>query len=174
MLTRLSAWTVPCVVLLILGVAAVRRVPVFAAFTDGARDGARAALRIFPSLVGLITAVTMLRASGLLDLLAEALAPATSRLGLPSELVPLVLLRPVSGSGSIAMLQSLFAQCGPDSRAGRIAAVMAGATETTFYTMTVYYGAVSVRRTRQTLPAAVVADVMCVLMAMLTVRWFFP
>ena len=72
------------------------------------------------------------------------------------------------------MLQSLFAQCGPDSRAGRIAAVMAGATETTFYTMTVYYGAVSVRRTRQTLPAAVVADVMCVLMAMLTVRWFFP
>ena len=172
MLTRLSDWTVPAAVLLILGTAAVRRVPMFAAFTEGARDGACAALHIFPSLVGLITAVTMLRASGLLDLLTDVLAPLTTRLGLPPELVPLVLLRPVSGSGSIALLQSLFAQCGPDSRAGRIASVLAGATETTFYTVTVYYGAVSVRRTRQTLPAAMTADAMCVLMAILTVRFF--
>lgn len=172
-MTRISTWTVPVVVLLILGVALVRRVPVFSVFTDGARNGARAALHIFPSLVGLITAVTMLRASGLLEQMADVLAPITARLGMPSELVPLVLLRPVSGSGSIAMLQSLFAQCGPDSRAGRIAAVMAGATETTFYTITVYYGAVSVRHTRQTLPAALAADGMCVLMALLTVRWFF-
>lgn len=173
MLTQITAWTVPVVVLLILAIALIRRVSVFQAFTDGAREGAQSAVRIFPSLVGLITAVSMLRASGLLDALATVLQPITARLGLPSELVPLVLLRPISGSGSIALLQELFSRCGPDSLAGRIAAVMAGATETTFYTMTVYYGAVSVRRTRHTLPAAAAADVACVLFALLAVRWYF-
>lgn len=173
MLHALSTWTVPAAVGLILAAALLRRVPVFSEFMDGAREGAASCMGIFPSLVGLMTAVAMLRASGALELLGAALAPVTDRIGLPPALVPLVLLRPVSGSGSIALLQELLHAVGPDSFAGRVASVLAGATETTFYTITVYFAAVQVKKTRHTLPAALLADSACVLLALLTVRWFF-
>ena len=174
MIHLLNVWAVPVVVAGILLTALVRRIPVFDAFMEGARTGARSCMGIFPSLLGLITAVSMLRASGALELLAQAVTPLTAKMGLPAELVPLVLLRPVSGGGSIALLQELLGQVGPDSFAGRAASVMAGATETTFYTITVYFGAVNIRKTRHTLPAALLADVACVLLSLLTVRWFFP
>ena len=173
MLQSVGAWAAPVMVSVILLAALVRRVPAFSEFTAGAQSGAQSCVGIFPSLIGLITAVAMLRASGLPELLAQAVAPLTARLGLPAELMPLVLLRPVSGSGSIALLRELLQTQGPDGFAGRVAAVMAGATETTFYTLTVYYGAAGVRKTRHTLPAAAAADVTCVLVALLTVRWMF-
>lgn len=170
MISLIGVWVVPAAVGLLLMVALLRRVPLFAEFTCGVKEGAAACLRIFPTLIGLVTAITMLRASGALDLLAQLLQPITSKIGLPSELVPLVLLRPVSGGGSIALLQELLQQCGADSFAGRVAAVMAGSTETTFYTIAVYYGAVGVKKMRYTLPAALTADCACVLCSLLTVR----
>lgn len=173
MLHVISVWAVPAAVCVILIAALMRRVPVFTEFMEGAKEGVASCMRIFPSLLGLITAVTMLRVSGALDLLAHALTPVTAALGLPAELVPLVLLRPISGGGAIALLQELLHAVGPDSFAGRVASVMAGATETTFYTITVYFGAVGVRKMRHTLPAALTADVMCILLSLLTVRWFF-
>ena len=174
MLHVLNVWTVPAVVTAILLTALCRRTAVFDAFLEGARAGVRSCMGIFPSLLGLITAVSMLRASGALELLAQVLTPLTAKIGLPAELVPLVLLRPVSGGSSIALLQELLGQVGPDSFAGRVASVMAGATETTFYTITVYFGAVHIRNTRHTLPAALLADLACVLLSLLTVRCFFP
>ena len=122
----------------------LRRVPVFSAFTSGA-----------------------------LDLFASFLEPAVKWLGLPPEVVPLALLRPVSGSGSLALLSNLFEQFDPDSQIGRIASVMMGSTETTFYAVTVYYGAVSIKKTRHTIPAAVTADLVSVLASIFAVRLFF-
>ena len=127
----------------------VRRVPVFDEFVAGAGDGLRACVRVLPALTALMTAVAMLRASGLTDLLVDLTAPAAAAIGFPAEVMPLALLRPLSGSGSLAMLENLYAAAGADSFAGRVASVLQSSTETTLYTLTVYYGAVGIRRARR-------------------------
>ena len=170
MISVISSFAVPIVITVILITALIRRVPLFTTFTEGVKEGISSCMGVFPTLVGFITAITMLRTSGALDAAADLLRPFTAKIGLPSELVPLMLLRPISGGGSVALLQELLQQYGPDSFSGRVAAVMAAATETTFYTVAVYYGAVGIKKLRYTLPAALTADVMCVLAALLTVR----
>ena len=137
---------------------ALRGVDVFAAFADGVRDGLRVLLGIFPSLAALLTAVYMLRASGALDALTGLLSPVLGVLGIPAETAPLMLIRPFSGSGALAVAGELIAAEGPDSPAGRTAAVMPGSTETTFYVIAVYFGAAGVKKTRWAIPAALCAD----------------
>lgn len=138
---------------------AVQGVDVFAAFRTGAARGLTAAGEILPSLIALVTAVAMLRASGALELLCTAFAPAAEQLGLPGELLPMALLRPVSGSGALALFEDILTRFGPDSFIGRTASVLMGSTETTFYTIALYFGATKVRNTRHCLPAALLADV---------------
>ena len=138
--------------------AASRRVDVYSALVKGAGSGLDTLLRIVPALVGLMTAVYMLRASGALELLARALSPVLDQLGLPSELLPLMLVRPVSGSAALGVGAEIISTYGPDSQLGRTAAVMLGSTETTFYTIAVYFGAVGITRTRYAVPAALCAD----------------
>ena len=150
-----------------------RRVDVYGALVQGAGSGLETLVRIIPSLVGLMTAVYMLRASGALDLAAQALSPVMERLGLPAELLPLMLVRPVSGSAALGVGAELISAYGPDSYLGRTAAVMLGSTETTFYTVAVYFGAVGVSRTRYAVPAALCADLMGFLAAAWAVRLFF-
>ena len=150
-----------------------RGVDVFSALTTGAGEGLSVILRILPPLVALLTAVYMLRASGALTLLTQALTPALTRIGIPPETVSLLLIRPVSGSGALAVGSEIMQTYGPDSTIGRTAAVMLGSTETTFYTIAVYYGAAGIRRTRHTIPAALAADVTGFLAAAWTVRWLF-
>lgn len=135
-----------------------QRVDVFDALTAGAGEGLQILLRILPSLVGLLTAVYMLRASGALEACAQLLAPLLHILGIPPETVGLMLVRPVSGSAALGVGAELITAYGPDSAIGRTAAVMLGSTETTFYTIAVYYGAAKVHRTRYTIPAALCAD----------------
>ena len=130
-------------------------------------------LRIFPALVGLMTAVAMLRASGALELAAEVLAPLLDRVGLPAQLLPLVLVRPISGSAALGVGAELIQTYGPDSQLGRTAAVMLGSTETTFYTIAVYFGAVGITRTRYAVPAALCADLTGFLAAAWAVRICF-
>jgi spore maturation protein B len=130
-------------------------------------------LRIVPALVALMTGVSMLRASGALDCLTALLAPLMHLCGIPPEVTPLLFLRPLSGSGGLAVGAELMAQYGPDSTIGRIAAVVLGSTETTFYTVAVYFGAAGITRTRYTIPAAVTADLASFLAAALAVRLFF-
>lgn len=137
---------------------ALRGVDVFAAMTEGIADGLRVLLRIFPAVAALLTAVYALRASGALDALTGLLAPAFRLLGIPVETAPLVLLRPISGSGALAVAGDVMARYGPDSLAGRTAAVMLGSTETTFYVIAVYFGAAGVKKTRWAIPAALCAD----------------
>lgn len=151
-----------------------KRVDVYAALSDGALDGLRILLRIAPPLIGLMTAVTMFRASGAPELLAQALAPLLNLLGIPPETIALLLLRPVSGSGALGIGSELIQTYGPDSLVGRTAAVMLGSTETTFYTIAVYFGAAGIRKTRYTIPAALCADLTGFVAASWMVRLLFP
>ena len=151
----------------------LRGTDVFSALTDGARRGMELTGRILPSLVALLPAVYMLRASGALEALEKLSAPLLVRLGIPAETVPLLLLRPLSGSAALAAGAELMARCGPDSPVGRTAAVMLGSTETTFYVLTVYFGAAGVRRTRHALPAALCADAAGFLAAAWCARLFW-
>ncbi len=135
-----------------------RGVDVFAALTEGAAKGLRVVAGIAPVLICLLPAVAALRASGVLDAFTAFFRPALALLGIPSETVPLMLLRPFSGSGALAVAGDIFAECGADSPAGRTAAVMLGSTETTFYVLSVYFGAAGIRKTRHAVPAALCAD----------------
>lgn len=139
----------------------------------GAQDGLRLLFSVIPSLVILMSAVSMLRASGLIDRLSVFLAPACRLLGIPPEVVPLMLIRPISGSAALAVGAELMRTHGVDSLVGRTAAVMLGSTETTFYTVSVYFGAAGIRKTRHTIPAALIADLSGFLAAALCARFLF-
>lgn len=162
----------PCVIALVGIYGLVKKVPVFEAFVRGAKDGFRTIYNIAPTLIGLITAVTMLRECGVLDSLCKLFSLVTDVIGFPSELLPMALLRPVSGGGSTALLVGIYEDYGPDSFVGRCASVLAGSSETTFYAITVYYSAVSIKKTRHTLFASLMADLTAAVFSVLTVRLF--
>ena len=146
---------------LLLGVSVLalgRRVDVYGALLEGGRQGLELVKTILPALVLLLTAVELLRASGAMEALTRLLAPAAELAGIPPELLPLALIRPLSGSAALAVGADLMAAWGPDSVVGRSAAVMLGSTETTFYTISVYFAAAGVKRSRWAVPAALIAD----------------
>ncbi len=155
-----SPWVIPGLMFVLLGFGAVRGVRVYEAFVDGARDGFQVALRIIPYLVAILVAVAMLRASGALDSIVGWLSPMTSAVGLPADALPMALMRPLSGSGAFGILASTIQDpaIGPDSYTGYLVSTFQGSTETTFYVLAVYYGAIQVRRIRHTLAAALTAD----------------
>lgn len=170
---KFGALVVPATVFLIIVFGFVKRVPVFETFVSGAREGAMSCFEILPSLVGLMLAVSMLSASGALDLVSSFLRPFALMLGLPSEVMPLAMMRPISGSGSNALLIQLFDQHGADSFIGRVASVMNGSTETTFYAIAVYFGAVGIKKTRHTIPAALSADLAGYIASVWAIRLLF-
>ncbi len=150
-----------------------RKVDVYQAVISGAEEGLGVLIRVVPALVGLLTAVYMLRASGALELAAGALAPLLNAIGIPPETVALMLVRPVSGSAALGVGAELISTYGPDSQVGRTAAVMLGSTETTFYTIAVYFGAAGIVKTRYAVPAALCADLAGFLSAAWAVRLIF-
>ena len=166
----ISVYIVPLLLFVCAAYALRRKVDVYSALTAGAKNGLEVVLRILPSMTALLCAVYMLRASGAPELLARLLAPATDRLGLPGETAALMLIRPFSGSGALAVGSELMQQYGPDSYIGRVSAVMLGSTETTFYTIAVYFGAAGIRKTRYTIPAALAADLAGFVFAAMSVR----
>ena len=172
MLTSLESYVIPAVLAAIILTGLIRRVDLFSAFLEGAKEGAYTAFAILPTLIGILTAIGMLKASGVLTLLVGWLEPVCRLIGFPAELTPLALIRPISGSGSLAVLGQVLADYGPDSFIGRVASVLQGSTETTFYTMAVYYSAVQVTKTRYTLPCALAADFAGMLFSAATVRLF--
>ena len=152
--------------------ALAKRQDVYGALLEGGLDGLKLLVTIVPALVVLLTAVHMLRASGAIELLTKWLSPVAAAVGIPAETLPLVLLRPISGSAALAVGADLMSVHGPDSLIGRMAAVMLGSTETTFYTISVYFGAAGVKKTRYTIPAALIADVTGFLAASFCARYF--
>ncbi|MFH1156318.1 MAG: nucleoside recognition domain-containing protein [Pseudomonadota bacterium] len=169
-----SPWILPCLMVGFLIFGLVRRVRVYEVFVEGAKDGFQVALRIIPYLVAILVAVAMLRASGALDLIVGVLGRFTGRLGLPAEALPMALMRPLSGSGAYGILASVLNDpaIGPDSYTGYLVSTLQGSTETTFYVMAVYFGAVQVRRVRHALAAALTADVAGVIFAVMACSFF--
>ena len=168
-----SALTVP---VLIAGTAVcglLRKVDVLSVFVRGAKKGVGILLRILPSLVALLTAVYLLRVSGLTDALTGLFSPVLALLGIPKETAPLMLIRPISGSGALAAAADMISRFGPDSLIGLTAAVMLGSTETTFYTISVYFGSLGIKNTRYAIPAALCADLVGFVAAAFFTRMFF-
>ena len=163
-------YVIPVILLLSSALALRRRENSYELMLQGATEGLRLLLTLIPALVLLLTAVSMLRASGAMELFSRFLAPVFSVFGIPAECAMLVLIRPISGSAALAVGAELMGQYGVDSLIGRTAAVMLGSTETTFYALSVYFGAAGIQKTRFALPAALLADLTGFVMASLTAR----
>ncbi|MCX7708867.1 MAG: spore maturation protein [Clostridia bacterium] len=159
----ISAYAIPAIFLIILSCGMYKEIKVFDAFVEGAKEGITTIVKIIPSLVGLLVAVGIFRASGALDLLIYAVKPLGDVLTIPSEALPLAFLRPISGSASLALVSDIIKAHGPDSFIGRLVSTMMGSTETIFYTLAVYFGAVGIKNIRYTLAAALIADGVSVL-----------
>ena len=169
----MTDYLVPVLLLLSSALALGRKEDSYGLLLEGAAEGLKLLKTIVPALIVLLSAVSMLRSYGAMALLENLLAPLFLRLGIPKECALLVLIRPISGSAALAVGADLMRQYGVDSPVGRTAAVMLGSTETTFYTISVYFGAAGIRKTRYTLPAALFADFVGFFMASMSVRWFY-
>jgi len=165
----ISAYAVPLMIFVFVLSGIIRKVKVFDAFTEGAKDGLECTIKIMPSLIGLMVGISMFRASGAMEIISQIFAPVLNFLRIPKEIFPLAILRPVSGSGSIAIVTDILNKNGPDSLVGRIASVMMGSTETTFYTLAVYFGCIGIKKTRHTLKSALTADFTGIIFSVFTV-----
>lgn len=171
-MSNIGEYIVPTVIVFVVVFGACRKVDLFDRFTKGAKEGIESLVSIAPSLIGLVVAVSMLEASGFFDIISEYLAPVCSFVGIPPEVVPLGLMRPITGSGSFAILNNILEKYGADSVIGKTASIMAGSTETTFYAIAVYYGSCGVKKTRHTIPAALTADILGMIFAAWTIKLF--
>ena len=168
----MADYIVPLLILAVSLVALYKKESTYDLLLEGGTEGLKLVVRILPALIFLLTAVQMLKASGAVEILSRLLTPLFSFLGIPPETAILVLIRPISGSAALAIGADLMAQYGVDSTIGRTVAVMLGSTETTFYTISVYFSAAGIKKTRYALPAALFADLVGFTMASWSVRWF--
>jgi spore maturation protein B len=172
-LDTISLWAIPAMLALIPLWGAIRKVKVYDTFIEGAEDGLQVAVQIIPFLVGMMVALSIFRASGAMDLVARVIDPITSRLGFPTQILPLMIIRPLSGAGALAVTADLLKTQHPDSYIGRLASIMQGSTDTTFYLLTVYFGSVGIRKTRYAAGVGLLADVAGFLAALYACNWFF-
>jgi len=172
-LNSISLWAIPVLLVGIPLVGMIRKVKVYDTFIEGAKEGFQVAVRIIPFLVGILVAIGMFRASGAMDMLTNGLRPLLARTQFPPEIFPLVILRTLSGSGSLALATDIIKQFGPDSFIARTAATIYGGSETTFYVLAVYFGAVGVKRTRHAIPAALTGDLVAAIVAVAICSWLF-
>lgn len=166
----ISIFAVPVMIVGIVVFGLIKRVKVYDCFLEGAKDGLECTFNIAPPLIGLVVAISMFRASGAVDIIAKLLSPVLKIFSMPVSVFPLAILRPVSGSGSLAIVSDIFKTFGPDSLDGKIASVMMGSTETTFYTLAVYFGAVNIKKTRHTLKSALIGDGVGMIMSVIMVH----
>jgi spore maturation protein B len=169
----LSVFVVPLILVGFPLVGLYKRVPVYESFVEGAKEGFQVAVRIIPYLVAILFAIAMFRASGAMDFLARALAPVLGLIGFPPEVLPMAIIRPLTGSGSAGIVVDMIKQYGEDSILVKMAAVMFGSTETTFYVIAVYFGAVNIRKTRHAVPVGLIADGSAMIIAVWVVRLLF-
>lgn len=166
----LSQSIIGIIVVIIIGYGMIKGRKVYEWFIEGAKDGLKVCYNIFPYLLAMIVAVQIFKQANLLDIINNILAPVVGMVGLPRELIPLVIIKPLSGSGAIGIFTDILQNYGADSELGLIASVIMGTTETIFYTVTVYFGAVKVKKTRHTIWAAIMADMVAIIMAILMVK----
>lgn len=155
----ISRWAIPFLLFTIPVYGLIKKVPVYETFVEGAEEGFTTAVKIIPFLVGMMVAISVFRASGAMEYLSSILDPLTSKLGAPSEILPLAIMRPLSGSGVLGMATELMRVYGPDSFIGRLASVMQGTTDTTFFVLTVYFGSVGIKKYRYSIITGLSADI---------------
>jgi len=158
-LTLISKWAIPFLLLAVPLYGMLKKVPVYESFVEGAEQGFYTAVKIIPFLVGMMVAISVFRASGAMDYLSRAVAPLTALIGAPSEILPLAVMRPLSGSAVLGMSTEIMKIYGPDSHIGRLASVMQGTTDTTFFVLTVYFGSVGIKKYRYALLTGLTADI---------------
>lgn len=168
-----SDWAIPILAGGIVLIALTRRVKLYEAFVEGAKEGFNVGVRIIPYLVAILCAIAFFRASGAMELLMRVISPLTNLLGMPPETLPMALVRPLSGSGALGVMSETLTTYGPDSFIGRVVSTMMGSTETTFYVLAVYFGSVGVSKVRHALYAGLIADIAGLLSAVWFCRWFF-
>ncbi len=169
----LSVFVLPSIIVGFPLYGLLKKVPVYEEFVEGAKEGFNVAVMIIPYLVAILFAIGMFRASGALDFLIDGLRPVLGWAGIPPEVLPMMIIRPLTGSGSAAIVLDMIQQFGEDSLLVKMAATMFGSTETTFYVIAVYFGAVNVKKTRHAVPAGLTADVFAMIFAVYVVRWLF-
>ena len=172
-INAVSLYAIPVIILVICTYGVLKKVNVYELFTEGAKEGFYTGVRIIPFLVAMLVAIGVFRASGAMGYLAKLLAPLTELIGMPAEVLPMAIMRPFSGGGSNGIMNELFKVHGPDSLIGRMAAIMSGSTDTTFYVLAVYFGAVSIRKTRHALPSGLLADLAGILAAVFITHLVF-
>jgi spore maturation protein B len=168
-----SDWAIPAIAGVIVLAALLRRVKIYEVFVEGAKDGFQVGVRIIPYLVAILCAIAFFRASGAMEILLNFLSPITQWLGVPSEALPMALVRPLSGSGALGIMSETIKTHGPDSFIGRVVSTMMGSTETTFYVLAVYFGSVGISRIRHAIWVGLIADVAGLLAAVWVCRWMF-
>lgn len=173
LVTAISNWIIPMLLSLILLHGIWNRTPVFEAFVDGAKDGFKTAIQIIPFIVGMMVAISVFRESGALDLITNALQPLFIAIGFPAEVFPLAFMRSISGTGALAITSDLIANFGPDSFIGRLASTMQGSTDTTLYIVTVYFGAVGIKKVGYSIKVGLIADFVGILAAFIIVSLIF-
>lgn len=169
----ISLWTLPLILIIILTVGMVKKVPIYESFTEGAKDGFKVAINIIPYLVAIIVAITMLRASGTIDYLGNLLSGIMSKLSVPVDVLPIMIVRSLSGSAALGIFSDIANNLGPDSYATKLAAVIVGSSETTFYVLAVYFGSVGISKVRYALLTGLLADFIGIVAAILVCRYFF-
>jgi len=172
-LVALSDWIIPCILLLVPLYAYYKGVSVYDEFIEGAKEGLLLTWNLLPFLIAMLSAIAIFTNGGGMDLLQKLLSPFCIRLGIPGDVVPLALMRPLSGSGSLGLTASIISEHGPDSFVGRLASIMQGSTETTFYVLTVYFGAVGVKKFRYALWVGLIGDAVAFLTAFYLTKAFF-
>ncbi len=169
----ISLWALPLILLLILTMGLVKKVPLYEVFTDGAKEGFSVSINIIPYLVAIIVAISMLRASGIIEMAGEFLAPVLAHFNTPADVIPIMLVRSLSGSAALGIFSDIAHNLGPDNYATTLAAVMVGSSETTFYVLAVYFGAVGISKLRYALIVGLIADLVGIILAITVCNFMF-
>ncbi|MFD2133230.1 spore maturation protein [Pseudogracilibacillus auburnensis] len=172
-LTSISAWIIPCFILLVLLIASIKKMPTYELFVEGGKEGIHMAFRLLPFLLGMIVSIAILRSSGALEAFIHLITPLLVWVGIPPEIIPLALVRPISGTAALGMTAELTNTYGPDSFIGRLAATMQGSTDTTLYILTIYFGAVGIQKMRYALKVGLLADLVGIIASIIIVKLVF-
>lgn len=169
----ISLWALPAIIIIILTTGLFKKVPLYETFTDGAKDGFKVAVNIIPYLVAIIVAISMFRASGIIELIGQALSPMLSHFNVPADTIPIMIVRSLSGSAALGVFSDIAHNLGPNDYATKLSAVMVGSSETTFYILAVYFGAVGISKLRYALLVGLLADFIGIFAAVAVCNWMF-
>ncbi|MCD5323044.1 MULTISPECIES: spore maturation protein [Pontibacillus] len=172
-LTTVSTWMIPLLILLVLIVGTIKQVPTYETFVEGGKEGIKMAISLLPFLLGMMVAIAIFRASGAMESIVALFSPLLQLVGVPSEIVPLAMVRPISGTAALGMTTEIIGTHGPDSFLGRLASTMQGSTDTTLYIITVYFGAVGIKRMGDALKVGLIADFIGIIASIIVVSIVF-